>query len=162
LILLTLLAAAAPAAPSAEVVLKGFEKTSWPAFYERAGELLQDGQVERAGIFFYAGQFRARASMLCNKQAPDGGPALLGSLNEVIGGPVNKAVGQSVTRWVRVIDATLIWTDRHGDPETPRPRCAAAIRDVRTGLIKLRATIAGDPEAIRSTRTANGLPNDPD
>jgi hypothetical protein len=164
--ILALLAVASAATPSptpaVNQVLAGLEKSNWAAFYERAGPLLQKGQTESAAIAFYAGQFRARASLLCNKSAPDAGPALMASLNEVIGGPINKAVGQSVRRWLGVIDVTLDWTDRHPDPETPLPRCATAIRKVRDGLVKLRAMIAADPAAIRAGRAENGLPNDPE
>ena len=165
LVFATLPAASAAAAASPAVTqsaLDGLEGSDWTVFYERAAVLQANGDTDAAALAFYAGQYRGRVFVQCLKPPEDGAPALLASANATLGAGINRAVGQSVKRWLAAIDGALAWTQANPDPATAGAKCAAVRASQRAGMKSLRDDIAADPAAIRAERAANGLPNDAD
>lgn len=111
---------------------------------------------------FYAGQLRARTSVLCYHPGEPNEAELLGTLNATMGEAINPVIGRSVKGWTGILDRVLAWEDAHPDPSTANAKCAAARADVRRGLIAMRDELRVDPGAVRRKRAANGLPNDPE
>jgi hypothetical protein len=155
-----LLVASAGEPVAAEAALEGLERSAWTAFYERAAERLEADRNEEAAFAFYAGQLRGRTTVLCRGQGEDEPGALLASVNSVISEPINRWLGGSVKRWLRVVDDTIAWEAAHPDPATAGADCTAARVQVLAGLRSMRAEIASTADDIRRERTANGLPNE--
>ncbi|PAX06615.1 hypothetical protein [Sphingomonas lenta] len=145
---------------TAEAALRGLERREWTAFYERAAERVRQDRLEEAALAFYVGQLRGRTAVACRRPPEDEAPALLASFNSVLGEPINRWVGGSVKRWLRVIDGAIAWEQAHPDPATAGPDCAAAREQVGAGLKSMRAEIAATADQIRRERAANGLPNE--
>ena len=130
------------------------------AGYLRAIKLFQAGKRDQAIFEFYLAQLRFRIYVKARPGLdPSGEPALLGSLNQTIGRPINEyafgdlsALGETITR-------VLDWDEQHDDPATPKERHAEVRAEVRTGLEVLRNHIMSHQGSIKELRRANGLPN---
>jgi hypothetical protein len=129
----------------------------WPTHYQRAAQEWQAGRKPQALEAFYIGQLRGRINIACVKQPEDGGPALLGALQEVIGRPINEWAGGEIDQWLAGIDAALAWDAAHPDPDVTTPACRQAQATQRSGLRKLRANIENSRAEIASKRKKNGL-----
>lgn len=140
-------------------MLAGIEDGEWFAFYMVAAELLRRGEIDRAVEWFYVGQLRGRINATCIPQDPTGGPALLASLNSVLGTPINEHAGADPDEWAAAITRALAWDAAHADPTNPGPTCAEKRRSQRAGLADLAREIVATKAEIRATREKNGLPN---
>ena len=143
------LAAAAVAASTAQ--------PTWPTHYQRAAQLWQAGQKPQALEAFYIGQLRGRINIACVKQAEDGGPALLGALQEVVGRPINEWAGGEIDQWLAGIDSALAWDAANPDPDVTTTACRTEQATQRAGLRDLRATIDRTRADIAAERARNGL-----
>jgi hypothetical protein len=137
----------------------GMEGALWPQFYQRAGELFQQGTRDEAVTLFYIGQLRARVRIQCQSGPPDREPALFASLGETIGRTINEYAGGSPSGWAAAIDQALAWDDAHPDPNAAGEACGVERGRQRQGLTELRHHIVDSADHIRSQRTAAGLPN---
>jgi hypothetical protein len=151
---------AAAALPPFEQEMAKQPKLEWFEFYKLAAELQKKGAREDAGVAFYVGQLRGRAHAMCEPGDLTGTPALLGSLNEVVGRAINEDLGVSNKRWQAAIKRALAWDEAHPEAALIGPKCLKSFTEVRTGLRKLLAQIGARREEIRRTRTENGLPNE--
>lgn len=160
------IAAAQPAVAqddrSPEQIREGIEAKPWFDFYQLAAALHARGEREEAARWLYIGQMRGRAHILCHAGDPTGAPALLGSLNQAVGQPINEWLYGSVSRAVRVIDAALEWEAANPDPALPSPKCDDALAKVRADKREQRAYSLANADAIRKQRAQNGLPNEGD
>jgi hypothetical protein len=135
------------------------ESQAWPAFYQRAGELFEQGRRDEAVTLFYIGQLRGRIVAQCKDVPPDQDPALLASFNATLGQTINEYAGGSPRGWADAIDRALEWDAAHPDPNASSARCRSERMDQREGLGQLRTMILSSADAIRRQRTENGLPN---
>ncbi len=150
------------AAPAwAQVDVSGYPVASHPAEdYQEAVAVFNAGDRQTGACLFYRGQYRFRVYLMARPELdPSGESALMASLNEVVGRPINEWLGGDVDEFLAVLDCALDWAARHDDPLTPKASFGAAHDEVRAGLEELRAMMAADPEAVREQRRLNGLPN---
>jgi hypothetical protein len=131
----------------------------WAGFYQKAGEEFQVGRRDEAVTLFYVGQLRGRIIVQCQNLPPDREPALLASLNDTLGQPINEYAGGSPAGWAAAIDRALAFDAVHPDPNAPSPECRAERERQRAGLTELRDHILANVIEIRAQRTASGLPN---
>jgi hypothetical protein len=76
---------------SPEQIKKGIENQHPIAYYVLAQKLFEGGQKDDAVFWFYAGQLRYRFHVSANPGLdPSGDPALLASMNESLGRPINE------------------------------------------------------------------------
>ncbi len=83
------------------------EPSTLPAVqdYLRAAEFLRQGSPDKATYWFYRGQLRFRIYLLAHlEEPPDRGRALFSSLQEMIGGPVNRYAFGDIPALVKVYD----------------------------------------------------------
>ncbi len=147
---------AATMAPQLDVAL---ESQPWPAFYQRAGELFEQGKRDEAVTLFYIGQLRGRIVVQCQDVAPDRDPALLASLNATLGQAINEYAGGSPSGWAGAIDQALAWDAAHPDPNAADSACRAERERQRAGLTQLRDHVRDNAADIRRQRSLAGLPN---
>ena len=131
----------------------------WPAFYQRAGELFQQGKRDEAVTHFYVGQLRGRIFVRCKPVQADREPAVLASLNATVGQTINEYAGGSPAGWAAAIDQALTWDEAHPDPEAADAGCRAERTQQREGLGDLRRQILATADDIVRQRAAAGLPN---
>ena len=130
------------------------------AGYLRALKLFQAGKRDEAVFQFYLAQLRFRIYVKARPDlAPSGEPALLASLNQTVGRPINEYAFGDVPKLAETISRVLAWDEEHEDPATPKAQHAEVRAEVRSGLEILRSHILSHPSEIRSQRRANGLPN---
>ncbi len=145
-----------------EALLKGIESKHWENFYALSAAYLKRGKPEEASFWFYVGQMRGRAFVRCLKPEPSGSPALLASLNSVLGQPINEYLAGSIKRTVSVIDRAIQWNAEHPDPLLPQEKCADALAAVVKDKMDQRTYFLEHAPEIRAARAENGLPNDPE
>ena len=132
--------------------------SAW-ADYQRAAELYNAGQRLQAGCVMYRGQFRARLLLLAKpNQPPDGAPALLASLNETVGRPINQWLGGDRDDWIAAMECARNWAMENDDPDYPRRRYGRQHAEVLAGLEQLIVSIPPAAE-LRKQRRAAGLRN---
>jgi hypothetical protein len=132
-----------------------------PAFYYiLARRLLAANRGDDAIFYFYAGQLRYRIRLACHPNlAPDVEPALLASLQEEVGRPVNEYAGADPDAWAAAIERARDWDTHTRNGYEPKAPCQAQIADQRGGMAALIAHIRQNKDQIRAERRANGLPN---
>jgi hypothetical protein len=123
----------------------------------QAAEHWQAGRREAALQAFYIGQLRGRINVGCVEQQPDGGPALLGALQESIGAPINGWAGGEIDKWLVGIDAALAWDAANNDTDVTTSACIAEQSRQRAGLRELRSNIDKGRARITAERRRNGL-----
>ena len=167
LVLLAIGVAAAAAPPpddpmkkTPEELMKGIENEHPATYYVLAKKLFESGKKDEAVFWFYAGQLRYRFHVSANPNLePSGDPALLASLNEVVGQPINEyAFGD-----LKALDATLgrvlAWDEEKKNGFTSKKDHAAVWKKTRSGLAEMRSYVAKNGDSIRAQRKANGLDN---
>jgi hypothetical protein len=143
-----------------EQLKAGIENQHPAAYYVLAGKLLRAGDKDEAVFWFYAGQLRYRFHLLVNpKLDPSGDPALFTSLSDVMGTPINEYAFGDITQLVATIDKVLAWDERTDNGFTSKTTNAAAWKDIRDGLGKMRAYVLQNREQIQAKRKQNGLDN---
>lgn len=132
-----------------------------PAEYMmHAARLVKAGRMDDAVFWFYVGQLRWRFDLAAHpEQDPTGGPALLASLMDVLGTPINAYAFGDIPRLTAVWDAVLAWDAAHDNGSTSKTRYAAAWEKQRAGLRSLRADTLARRAEIERTRVENGLAN---
>jgi hypothetical protein len=132
-----------------------------PAFYYvLASRLLAANRKDEAVFWFYAGQLRYRIRLACHPNlAPDVEPALLASLQEEVGRPINEYAGADPDAWAAAIARARDWDAQTRNGFEPKAPCQAQIADQRNGMAALIAQIRQNKDRIRAERRANGLPN---
>ena len=130
------------------------------AGYLRAIKLFQSGKRDQAVFEFYLAQLRFRIYVKARPDLePSGEPALLGSLNQTIGRPINEYAFGDLSALGETIIRVLEWDEQHDDPATPKEQHAVVRAEVRAGLELLLTHIMSHQGSIREQRRANGLPN---
>ena len=142
----------------------------WLMFYQAAATTYKNKPGQEAVMWLYIGKFRARIVSRFDAD-PTGTAALTGSLNEVIGRPINEFAGSDKDMWLRATDAAIAWiranpytmaqlqTDLGNQKMTVTPAdLQSAIADDMTGLMKLRDMIAAlDPAELKRQRQESGI-----
>ena len=135
---------------------------------QRCAACANAGRMLDAGKLWYATSVRWRTLAAIDPQ-PDRAPAIMGSLQEMLGRPVNEWLGGDLRDWLVALDWAIDWDRRVGFPdliETGRfmdekasPRTfQQAYEKQRSGLRDLRDTLAKqDPGGMYRTRLDNGL-----
>ncbi len=142
----------------------------WLICYRMAITIYHHKPDQEAIMWFYAGQFRARIASRFDSD-PTGTAALTGSLNEVIGRPINEFAGSDKDLWLRATDAAIAWTKAH--PYTmaqlqndlsdqtltiTEAELQTAIADGMKGITGLRDKIAQlDPAELKRQRQESGI-----
>lgn len=128
--------------------------------YMDAAARVKEGRMAEAVYPFYRGQLRARIHMLAHpEQPPDGEPALVGSLNQVLGTPINEWAFGDLPALLNTLDRVIAWHAANDDPWTPKARFPEAHAKVLAGLVEMRGYVATHGSEIRAKRQENGLPN---
>jgi hypothetical protein len=132
-----------------------------PAFYYvLASRLFAANRKDEALFWFYAGQLRYRIRLACRPDLPQGTePALLASLQEEVGRPINEYAGADPDAWAAAIARARDWDAQTRNGFEPKAPCQAQIADQRNGMAALIAQIRQNKDRIRAERRANGLPN---
>jgi len=132
-----------------------------PAFYYiLASRLFAANRKDEAVFWFYAGQLRYRIRLACHPDLPPGTePALLASLQEEVGRPINEYVGADPDAWAAAIERARDWDAQTRNGYEPKAPCEAQIADQHGGMTALIAQIRANRDQIRAERRANGLPN---
>jgi hypothetical protein len=139
---------------------KGIEKQHPAAYYVLAQKLFASGEKDEAVFWFYVGQLRYRFHVTANPGLdPSGDPALLASLNESLGRPINEYAFSDLKTLRATMDRALAWDKDTPNGFTSRETHQKAWEDTRAGLQKLEAYIDGNADTIRKQRAAAGLPN---
>lgn len=130
------------------------------AVYTYAARLFRNGRRDEAVKWFYVGQLRFRFHLAANPTLPRSGePALMASLNQVVGQPINEWAGGSPKDWASAIDQALNWDAENENAITSRNQHEAAWQSTRKGLTALRESILSRENEIRATRQQRGLEN---
>lgn len=154
------LAAAAPAL--AQVDVSPYPLGAHPADdYNQAVAVFDAGDRVTAGCLFYRGQYRFRVHLEARPDLePSGDPALMASLNDVVGREINEWLGGDMADLLAAVDCAVAWAEANDDPLTPKARFGEAHEVVLAGLLDLRDTFAAtDLAEWRAQRAENGLPN---
>ena len=145
---------------TAEQLESGIEKRHPAAYYVLAGKLFGASRQDEAVFWFYAGQLRYRFHLSANPSLPPSGdPALFASFSQVIGQPLNEYAFGDLEQLTATIDKVLAWDERTDNAFTSKTTHAAALKEVRGGLIKMREYLKTNADEIRAQRKQNGLPN---
>ncbi|GLR47066.1 hypothetical protein [Sphingomonas astaxanthinifaciens] len=152
MILLVAALAAATATPT---------PSAWVGHYQQSAEAWRAGKRDDALRLFYVGQLRGRINVACVAQPADGGPALLGALNDMLGTEINGWAGGEPDRWMAGIAAALAWDAANPDPDSPGAACETERATQRKGLAELRTYIDTHRAEIADGRRENGLAPQP-
>ena len=129
-------------------------------YYMYANRLFREGKREDAVFWCYVGQLRFRFHLLANPNIdPSGDPALYASLDDSVGGTINKYAGGNIKELLKTIDRALEWDEATPNEFTSKQKFAAVYEQNRTGLRKLRDYFESQAEAIREKRKKAGLEN---
>lgn len=127
-------------------------------YYVYASRLFQEGSKEDAVFWFYVGELRYRFHLAANPQlAPDGDPALFGSLHENIGSTINGWAGADPDSWARQMNRALDWDARNDNGFTSKAKHPKEWRETRDGLEQLHAWVLSHKASILEDRKKNGL-----
>lgn len=145
--------------PEAEV-LPRLPASHPAALYTYAARLFRDGRRDEAVKWFYIGQLRLRFHLTANPTMPlSGERALMASLNQVVGQPINEWAGGSPRDWAAAIHQALAWDAENENATTSRTQHSAAWQATREGLEDLRRSILDREDEIRAGRRQRGLEN---
>lgn len=138
--------------PAAEVEAE--LPSAHPAFYYAyALRLFQENHKEDAVFWFYTGQIRHRFYLSANPNLPpDGDPALLASLLQVAGEPINEYAGGDPSMWVAQIQRALKWDEETRNGFTSKEQFAEQWKGVRAGLLKFETWITQNTDKIKQER----------
>lgn len=168
LLLLSMSAGVAMASSPADDLMKktpeqlqeGIEDQHPATYYVLAKKLFEAGKKDDAAFWFYAGQLRYRFHVSANPGLdPSGDPALLASLNEVVGRPINEWAFGDLKALDATIGRVLLWDEEKRNGFTSKTEHAADWKKIRAGLGEMRTYLKQNAEQIRAQRKANGLPN---
>jgi hypothetical protein len=163
LVLAALAAAGAgddPAKKTPEQLKKGIENQHPSTYYILAQKLFESGKKDEAVFWFYAGQLRYRFHLMANPNLePSGDPALLASLSEVIGRPINEYAFGDLKTLEATMQKVLAWDEATRNGFTSTKAHHAEWLKTREGLAGLRQYVMENGESIRAQRKAHGLPN---
>jgi hypothetical protein len=128
------------------------------AFYAYAARLFEEGDRQDAVTWFYVGQLRYKYLVATQPALPpDGEPALMASLNSLIGQFINEWAGGDPTAWAGSISSAIEWDAANGNLVTPKDVAQEEQAEVLNGLIRLRDHILANANEIRDQRKAAGL-----
>jgi uncharacterized protein YcfL len=129
-------------------------------YFELAGQLLKEGKMDEAAVWYYVGQIRYRAYLTANPGLePSGDPALYGSLKYVLGTPINEYAGSNPDNWVKLIEQAIQWHHENPNLFTPKDTHSEIYSEIEAGFIEFRDSVESSKEEIRKQRAANGLQN---
>lgn len=129
-------------------------------YFILAGRVFAAGDKNEAVRWLYVGQIRWRFHLAVNPNLPaDGDPALLASMMEMVGRPINEWAGGDVDGWIASMRAALAWDDANPNGFTSKADHAEELAQVRRGLGELIASIEQRRTAIPGERARNGLEN---
>jgi hypothetical protein len=128
------------------------------SFYAYAARLFEEGDRQEAVTWFFVGQLRYKYLVATQPALPpDGEPALMASLNSLIGQFINEWAGGDPIAWAGSISSAIEWDAANGNSVTPKDLAPAEQEEVRSGLIRLRDHILANADEIRDQRKAAGL-----
>ena len=128
--------------------------------YTLAGRLFAAGRRDEAVVWFYIAQIRSRFRLAAAPDLPpDAEPALYAALDDELGREINGWGFGDVDQALGEIDKALDWDATHANAYTPKTTNAAALDEIRGGLVAMRSSMLAHKDDIRRQRTANGLAN---
>jgi hypothetical protein len=149
-----------PMKKTPEQLMKGIENQHPSTYYILATKLFEKGKKDDAVFWFYVGQLRFRFHVSANPNLdPSGEPALLASLNAVIGQPINEYGFGDLKALADTLARVLSWDEKTPNGFTSTKDHAAEWKMVRDGLGELRKHVMENGDSIRAQRKANGLEN---
>ena len=142
-----------------DLLKAGIEAKHPVAYYTLAAKLFKDSSTKQEAVFwFYVGQLRYRHYLAANPDLPpDGDPALFASLSEVIGRPINEFAGGKPDLWIGEIDHALAWDAAHENGYTSKSKAPDKYRQIRAGLVAMRAQLVAMKDKRPEMRKKNGL-----
>jgi hypothetical protein len=141
-----------------EQLQAGIEGKHPAEYYLLAKALFGSGKKDEAVFWFYAGQLRFRYHLVANpKLDPSGDPALLGSLSEVVGRPINEYAFGNVPKLAQIIDSVLAWDEATENGFTPKSAAPREYQEIRSGLDRMKGQILAKQDQIKAQRKAAGL-----
>lgn len=130
------------------------------ALYILASRLLAEGKGQEAANWMYAGQLRYRILITATKQNSGSSEmTLFNALSEQVGRPVNEYVAGDPDDWIAAIDWALDWDEKNPNALVDKRTDATTIKEVRSGLVKLRTKVDSSREQIVRERAKKGLEN---
>ncbi len=130
------------------------------SLYMLAARLFAAGRRDEAVVWFYTAQVRVRFRLaVAPDLPPDGEPAVYGALFETIGPQINGWAFGDIDRAAAHMEEALDWDSSHANAFTPKSGHEAALEQVRSGLVALRASVLTRKDETRWERAANGLVN---
>ena len=128
--------------------------------YTLAERLFSAGRRDEGVTWFYIAQIRSRFRLATAPDLPpDGEPALYAALNDSLGRPINEWAFGDIDRVAAQMKQALEWDASHANVVTPKAANAAALEEVRSGLVALRTSVLARKDDIRRQRLAHGLVN---
>lgn len=141
-------------------IKKGIEKRHPAAYYILALKLFEANQKDEGVFWFYAGQLRYRFHVAAKPDLdPSGDPALLASLNETVGRPINEYAFGDLRTLEATLENVMKWDRDTPNGFTSKENSVEAWNKTRSGLRSLVTYIDQNESEIRKQRTAKGLPN---
>jgi soluble cytochrome b562 len=129
-------------------------------YFILAARTFAEGEKQEAVRWLYVGQIRWRFHIAANPNLPpDGDPALLASMMEVVARPINEWAGGDVDQWIASMQAALDWDAATPNGFTSKSEHSAEHETVRSGLGGLIASIDEQRTQIPRRRSENGLEN---
>lgn len=125
--------------------------------YRQASNRWKAGAKEDAVIWLYIAQLRFRFYLAANPNQKADDVELLGTLQQVVGQPINLYAGGHIPEWTAAMQTALDWDEAHPDRFQSRLGHEAEWQHVRAGLIELRQYVLTHADEIRAERRANGF-----
>lgn len=157
---------ASVAAPAAQVnpaelpiedLIATAERQHPAVLYVLAARLLADGKGQEAANWMYAAQLRYRFLVEATEDRDE--DILFTALTEEVGRPVNEYIAGSVDEWIAATRWALDWDAAHENAVTSKADHAAALADIRSGLVEFAESLDRRREEIPRLRAQNGLEN---
>lgn len=135
---------------------------------QRCAACANAGRMLDAGKLWYATSIRWRTLAAIDPQ-PDRAPAIMGSLQEMMGRPINEWLGGDLRDWLAAVDWAIAWdrrtnfgelveTGKQLNEKLDAQALRRAYEKQRDGVRTLRDTLVKqDPAEVYRTRLDNGL-----
>lgn len=128
--------------------------------YVLASKLFKSGKRDESVFWFYVGQLRYRFYLAANPTlSASGDPALFGSLQSEVGGPINTYAGGDPEFWANTMKKAREWDKLNPNHFTSKEQFQKEYHKVLQGMGTLISSIEDNKEIIRLQRIINGLKN---
>ena len=95
-------------------IIENLDKNHPSGFFEKSGELINEGKFNEASLVFYIGYFRYRYFNLANpdyKPSEDG--ALLSSLKSIMQEPINLFLRTDIDNFIKILENCKEWLTKN-------------------------------------------------